>query len=593
MKKTIQLLIGLFLALVLTPLSPSAADVNDFSFESFDATYEISVNEEEDKRSEMVVTEKLVANFPLIEQNRGIRRSIPLISYQLFPGLIEVLSVTDEAGKARDFEQSTDSEFLHLAIKSKDDSYVFGKQTYVIKYKQNWVITNWESGDRNKEPSEFYWDINGNGWLQSFGRVSATVILDQALSQNVIPKSVRCYEGNFGSTGSCKVSQPSENTYVFSSVDLKSGQTQTIAIGFNPGVANVDGPQAVDSPYFVWFLLTLFALVAILIWAIFYRVTQLRNLGKISIIVPQYQPPKSPDLAVSALVSRKSAHLNQASVIELAIKKLIEIEQVAESKKDNFILRRTSEVATNPNQLELLTALGLSKAGDEVNLSSGMDSTEQAALSKRLLAVKGKITRQVNSGGYFKKRALGIPALVFVGALATLIGHIISALGLASDSVYDVSAVPVLLGMPYLVTYWLILSKRVMTAKGVEVDAYLKGMKMYIELAEKDRLDFLQSPKGAGLKPSEIEGRTVVKLYEEVLPWAILLGLHKQWNAVLGNLYAQESAPVWFVGAPVFSESFSSLDRILAQSLSVDSSGGSSGGGSAGGGSGGGGGGGI
>jgi hypothetical protein len=50
MKKAIQLLIGLFLALVLTPLSPSAADVNDFSFESFDATYEISVNETEDKR---------------------------------------------------------------------------------------------------------------------------------------------------------------------------------------------------------------------------------------------------------------------------------------------------------------------------------------------------------------------------------------------------------------------------------------------------------------------------------------------------------------------------------------------------------------
>ena len=593
MKKTIQLLIGLFLALVLTPLSPSAADVNDFSFESFDATYEISVNEQEDKRSEMVVTEKLVANFPLIEQNRGIRRSIPLISYQLFPGLIEVLSVTDEAGKARDFEQTIDSEFLHLAIKSKDDSYVFGKQTYVIKYKQNWVITNWESGDRNKEPSEFYWDINGNGWLQSFGRVSATVILDQALSQNVILKSVRCYEGDFGATGSCKISQPSESTYVFSSTDLKSGQTQTIAIGFNPGVANVDGPQAVDSPYFIWFLLTLFALVAILIWAIFYRVTQLRNLGKTSIIVPQYQPPKSPDLAVSALVSRKSAHLNQASVIELAIKNLIEIEQVAESKKDNFILRRTSEVATNPNQLELLTALGLSKAGDEVNLSSDMDATEQAALSKRLLAVKSKITRQVNSGGYFKKRALGIPALVFVGALATLSGHIISALGLASDSVYDVSAVPVLLGMPYLVTYWLILSKRVMTAKGVEVDAYLKGMKMYIELAEKDRLDFLQSPKGAGLKPSEIEGRTVLKLYEEVLPWAILLGLHKQWNGVLNTLYEKDSTPVWFVGAPVFSQSFSSLDRILAQSLSVDSSGGSGGGGSAGGGSGGGGGGGI
>ncbi len=593
MKKAIQLLMGLFLALVLTPLSPSAADVNDFSFESFDATYEISVNEAEDKRPEMVVTETLVANFPLIEQNRGIKRSIPLRSYQLFPGKIEVLSITDESGKARDFEQTTDGEFLHLAIKAADNSYVFGKQTYVIQYKQDWVLSNFESEDSKTTRSEFYWDINGTGWLQSFGRVSATVILDQALSQNVIPKSMRCYEGNYGSTGSCKVSQPSENTFVFSSTGLKATETQTIAIGFNPGVANVDGPQAVDSPSFIWFLLSLIALIAILIWAIYYRVTQLKNLGKTSIIIPQYQPPTSPDLAVAALVARKSAHLNQASVIELAIKKLIEIEQVADSKKDNFILRKTSEVATNPNHVELLTALGLSKAGDEVNLSGNMDAAEQAALAKRLLSLKNKITRQVNSGGYFKKRALGIPALVFVGVLLATVILFASAIAVDAESVSFLTAIPFLFVFPYLLTYWIILSKRVMTAKGVEVEDYLKGMKMYIELAEKDRLDFLQSPKGASLSPSQVKGRSVLKLYEEVLPWAILLGLHKQWNGVLNNLYEKDTTPVWFVGAPVFSESFSSLDRILAQSLSVDSSGGSGGGGSAGGGSGGGGGGGI
>ena len=592
MKKAVAILLGLFIAITLSPLSPSSADVNDFSFESFDATYEISVNEAEDKRPEMVVTETLVANFPLIEQNRGIRRSIPLISYQRFPGLIEVLSVTDEVGKARDYEQSTDGEFLHLAIKSRDNSYVFGKQTYIIKYKQAWVISSFESNGSEEVP-EFYWDINGNGWLQSFGRVSATVILDSVLSQNVVSDSVRCYEGVLGSSDSCKLSQPSKNTYVFTSSELKSGETQTIAIGFNPGVVNADGPKPEDSPNFPWFLITLFMLIAVMIWAIFYRVTQLRNLGKASIIIPQYQPPKSPDLAVAALVARKSVHLNQASVIELAIRKLIEIEQVEDSKEDSFILRRTSLEATNPNQIDLLTALGLTSTGTEVNLSSGMDAAEQAALAKRLILMKSKIVKQVNSGGFFKKRALGVPALVFVGTVATYIAHTLFALGLAADSVYDVSAIPIMLGLPYLVTYWLILSKRVMTAKGVEVDSYLKGMKMYIELAEKDRLDFLQSPKGAGIKPSEIQGRTVLKLYEEVLPWAILLGLHKQWNAVLGNLYEKDSAPVWFVGAPVFSESFSSLDRILVQSLSVDSSGGSGGGGSAGGGSGGGGGGGI
>jgi hypothetical protein len=163
MKRFISFIIGIFLAFSLAPTSPSAADVNDFSFESFDATYEISVNEDEDKRPEMIVTEKLVALFPMVEQNRGIRRSIPLKSYQLFPGQIEVVSVTDEKGKAREFEESTDEEFLHLAIKSSDNSYVFGKQTYVIKYKQNWILSSFESRG-SERTTEFYWDINGNGW---------------------------------------------------------------------------------------------------------------------------------------------------------------------------------------------------------------------------------------------------------------------------------------------------------------------------------------------------------------------------------------------------------------------------------------------
>jgi uncharacterized membrane protein YgcG len=590
MKLISKLLLALITIISFAPGTASFADVNDFSFESFDATYEISVDETKENRPEMIVTEKLVALFPMVEQNRGIRRSIPLQSYQIFPGLIEIISITDQAGQPREYESTQEEGFLNLAIKSSDGSYVFGKQTYIIKYKQYWVINDFDSG---KGINEFYWDINGNGWLQSFGSVSSTVILDPLLAKNVIPKSMRCYEGDFGSTGSCKVTQPSENTYKFDSLDLGPEETQTIAIGFNRGVANIDGPQAVNSSSWPGFLVSLFALIAILIWAIYYRVTQLRNLGKTTAIIPQYQPPKEPDLAVSALISGRVGLLNQASVIELAVKKLIEIEQLQDTKDGAFILRRTSVNATNQNHTDLLGALGLFKAGDEVNLSSDMDALNQATLSTNIAKLRARIVRQVNSGGYFKKRALGIPALVFLVALASLIGLTAFAVVVDSESVSFLTVIPILLGVPYLVVYWLILSKRVMTAKGAEVDSYLKGMRMYIELAEKDRLDFLQSPKGAGLKPSEIEGRTVLKLYEEVLPWAILLGLHKQWNGVLNTLYEKDSTPVWFVGAPVFAASFSSLDRILAQSLSVDSSGGSGGGGSAGGGSGGGGGGGI
>ena len=593
MKLFVKLLIASFVLFAYAPISSSSADVNDFSFESFDATYEISVNEAEDKRPEMIVTEKLVAVFPMVEQNRGIRRSIPLKSYQLFPGQIEVVSVTNEVGTKRDFEQSEDGEFLHLAIKSSDNSYVMGRQTYVIKYKQNWILSNFESGEGTNKVSEFYWDINGNGWLQNFGRVSATVILDPVLAANVVPKSTRCYEGNFGSTGSCKVAQPSENTFVFTSTDLKPTETQTVAIGFKSGVANVDGPKAVESSGFLGFILTLMVLIAIMVWAVFYRVTKLKDQDEAAFIVPQYQPPKEPDLAIAAVVARKQGHLHQASVIELAIKNLIEIEEVADSKKSAFILRRTSEQTTNKNQLAVLSTLGLATSGAQVNLSTDMDSKEQTRLSTDLVKLKATFVRQANSGGYFRKRALGIPSLVFVGVMATIGALWLFSIQVDSESVSFFTLIPILFTLPYIAAYWVILSKKSLTTKGSVVEDHVKGMAVYIQLAEQDRLAFLQSPKGASLKPSEVEGKNVLKLYEEILPWAILLGLHKQWNGVLNNLYEKDGTPTWFVGAPVFAQSFSNLDQVLNQSLSVASAGGSSGGGSAGGGSGGGGGGGI
>ena len=114
---------------------------------------------------------------------------------------------------------------------------------------------------------------------------------------------------------------------------------------------------------------------------------------------------------------------------------------------------------------------------------------------------------------------------------------------------------------------------------------------MYIELAEKDRLAFLQSPKGASLRPSQIEsGKQVLKLYEEVLPWATLLGLEKEWSRVLSDLYQREGTPDRFIGSLPMAANLSNLSGAISASLTVSGSGGSSGGGSSGGGSGGGGG---
>src|SRR6187399_2219239 len=55
-------------------LDQAGAGVDDFTFESFDAVYELSRGD--DGRSQVRTTETLVAVFPDYDQNRGIKRAL-------------------------------------------------------------------------------------------------------------------------------------------------------------------------------------------------------------------------------------------------------------------------------------------------------------------------------------------------------------------------------------------------------------------------------------------------------------------------------------------------------------------------------------
>jgi len=93
----------------------------------------------------------------------------------------------------------------------------------------------------------------------------------------------------------------------------------------------------------------------------------------------------------------------------------------------------------------------------------------------------------------------------------------------------------------------------------------------------------------------------LVKLYEKVLPYAILFGQEKEWGAQLGRYYESlQQQPDWYAGnsnaaftAVAMSSALSSFNTATSYtSASSSSGGGSGGGGSSGGGGGGGGGGG-
>lgn len=114
----------------------------------------------------------------------------------------------------------------------------------------------------------------------------------------------------------------------------------------------------------------------------------------------------------------------------------------------------------------------------------------------------------------------------------------------------------------------------------------------------------LQSPEGAAKVGESVDPhntRQLIKLYERVLPYAVLFGQEKQWASELGAYYESASErPDWYSGsstvfnAVVFSAALDGFVNSAATYAagSSSSSSGAGGGGSSGGGGGGGGGGG-
>ena len=135
--------------------------------------------------------------------------------------------------------------------------------------------------------------------------------------------------------------------------------------------------------------------------------------------------------------------------------------------------------------------------------------------------------------------------------------------------------------------------------RGAELRDHLEGLRLYIRVAERDRIRILQSPEGAERAPVDTSDTgLMLTLYERVLPYAVLFDEEKQWAKTLGEYY-DEQPPEWYSGSNAFSagvfaagiSSVSSFTSASYSGTSSSSSSGSSGGGSSGGGGGGGGGG--
>jgi uncharacterized membrane protein YgcG len=605
------------------PVTAVPAGVDDFTFASFDAVFELS--RDAAKRSVLVTTETLVAVFPEYDQNRGIRRAIPL-DYDGHPTDIRVESVTDENGTARPYEVAEDEDGVFLLITIAADDYVHGEQTYVIRYRQQNVTLQPDDAPID----EFYWDVNGTGWAQPFGRVRAEVRMSPDVAAG-LNGDTACYRGWQGSGKPCESLTTTETdppAVIAEAASLGPYENLTVAIGFEQGTFAPRDDSFGASPAAIGGAVAAGLAVLALAAAILLRATRWRSHPGRGTIIAQYEPPEG----VSAMVAADLVGHPEKGVTATILDRAVEGElRVVETGRKKYAVEF---VGGEPGDAHARSVVSALFRGNPVPGASRQLKSSDTALGRRLLSIRQSVTKGVVGSGLRRKPDPGLRALLAIGAIAAATLSVV--LGIVALDDRRGGAWPAILFIVAIVaavaTVVLVGNVRPLTERGRAFRDHLEGLRLYIRLAEADRLRVLQSPTGAlrverpsaaslaaassagastdaatttatatGAAP--LDPAVVLKLNERLLPYAVLFGLEREWSRVLAELYeARGEEPTWYSGRSGFDaasfgvavSSFSSASSTSwSGSSSSSSSSGSSGGGSSGGGGGGGGGGGV
>lgn len=514
-------LLALGAALTLAPAGAATAqNLDDFDIASFDAQW--SLTRDADGHAQLHVVETIVAVFPDVDQNRGFYRDIPEYRHGVQLHTV-VESVVDEFGQPVPYTTEYYQDFYSVGL--GDDTYVHGRQTYVITYDQVDVVEAFA----DTGVDEFYWDVNGTGWAQPFGRTSMTLTVD--------PTLVPALTGASDCTTFDECDEPLTSTtrddgsVVFTAAedDLVPNESLTVSIAFTPGTfepgevvippAGDDGYEPDYAPPTFWDTAAPFVLggAGVLV-SLVAGATQVNDrsgrTAASDIIVPQYTPPEGLNVMVAAYISGRPERAFAAQIVSLAV-------------RGNVRLLDHPADSTAPFEVELLHTDGLDDLETKLlqaifggDLTTGrripLGSTN-TTLGTKLTSVYQAVDKKLKSDGY---QGTARPTVLWTVLCVLSIGVAVVAgldvlrrfAGDGGEPEFSFFALFVAIFTASQV--WARRSTvATLSARGKERNDYLLGMRDYMQLAEEDRIRYLQSPEGA--ERVDVDDRTaLVKLYE-------------------------------------------------------------------------------
>ena len=509
---TVVISLGLFLAL------PAFAQEK---IDNFDAKIQINPD------ATINVTETIKYNFGEGERH-GIYRDIP-IKYNRdgnnFNLRISDISVTDENNQPYNFEVSYPGDNIDFKI-GDADVLVTGVKIYVINYKIQRALNYFADHD------ELYWNVTGNGWAIPIDKSSATILLPQKVAVSQLQAT--CYSGPYGDTTNCLT-----NNYLLDTTDktlatgvkfeqghLNAYEGLTIVFGWPVGL--VHKPTAQENlQYFLEDNKGIFLFIFIIIGCYIFWLFKGKDPAGRGTIIAEYEPPTGMSPAeVGTIVDEKTDKKDiSAEIINLAVKGYLKIKREMGGtiiKKPVYTLIKLKEAAdiSVSHEKKLLDAL-FTDSAKEVNLQDLHEN-----FYKDYQEITKDIYNLTAQKGYFPKNPSKMRnGFLILGLILTFLVYLLT------DSLStNVGLISGALAGIIIIIASRFMSQR--TQKGVLAKEQILGLKLFLTVAEKDRLKFHNAPE----KNPE--------LFEKLLPYAMVLGVEKEWAGQFADIYKQP--PQWY-----------------------------------------------
>ncbi len=473
--------------------------------------YDVKVKINQDASVE--VEERIEYDFEG-ESRHGIFRTIP-VKYKTKKGnnrkiKIKDIDVFDENGNNRKFKIS--SEGGNKKIKIGDPKKkVDGKQVYLIKYTVKRAINYFNTHD------ELYWNVVGDQWDIPIEKASAKI-------ESLQIERIECFQGVFVSSESCsKKEQLNQKEALFEANNIGQGKFFTIVVGVEKGLLYQPSSWLNIRIFFwdnlIWLSIPIVFLVMMVIW---YR--EGRDPEGRGVVVAQYEPPQNLSLLEMDLMLNEgiSNRAISAEIIQMAINGYLKIKKVKKGsfleKEDYlFIKKKRAGNDLDKSQRQIINKI----------FSGSKSQRKMSDLANKFYKINDDLIERAGKAlikrGYYRESPEKVRENYLAAALLVFLGGV--AIVYFTEAVFYGFAIFISAIIIYGFGHFMPRATR----KGARLREEILGLKLYLEVAEKDRIKFHNAPA------------KTPEHFEKLLPYAMLLGVEEEWAEQFKDIYQQNS----------------------------------------------------